>query len=81
MLASCGRSLLGRIKTKIKVQKEVLAGVTLQQTFVVEFVEQSKMCEDCHRSEASLTWTAVVQVRQGGPQAHVFVSRAAYIEA
>ena len=53
-----------RIKTKIKVQKEVLAGVTLQQTFVVEFVEQSKMCEDCHRSEASLTWTAVVQVRQ-----------------
>ena len=53
-----------RLKTKLKVQKEVLTGVTLQQTFVCEFIEQSKMCEECHRKEADMTWKAVVQVRQ-----------------
>ncbi len=39
-------------------------GAILQQVFVVEFVIQAQMCEDCHRVEAKDFWKAVVQVRQ-----------------
>ncbi|CAN8190401.1 unnamed protein product [Coccothraustes coccothraustes] len=53
-----------RIKLKLTVQKEVINGAVLQQVFVVEYVVQSQMCEDCHRIEAKDFWKAVVQVRQ-----------------
>lgn len=53
-----------RIKVKLKLQKEVERSVILQQTCVIEFIVQNKMCLDCHRSEASLTWESVVQLRQ-----------------
>lgn len=53
-----------RIKVKLTVQKEVMGGAILQQTFIVEFVINSMMCEDCHRREAKDFWKAVVQVRQ-----------------
>ncbi|CAG2162212.1 unnamed protein product [Oppiella nova] len=53
-----------RIKIKLTVQKEVMGGTILQQTFVVEFVVNGHMCEDCHRREAKDFWKAVVQVRQ-----------------
>lgn len=53
-----------RIKVKLKLQKEVERSVILQQTCVIEFIIQNKMCLDCHRSEASLTWESVVQLRQ-----------------
>lgn len=39
-------------------------GAILQQVFVVEFVVQYQMCDDCHRVEAKDFWKAVVQVRQ-----------------
>lgn len=39
-------------------------GAILQQVFVVEFVIQYQMCDDCHRVEAKDFWKAVVQVRQ-----------------
>lgn len=39
-------------------------GAILQQIFVVEYIVQSQMCEDCHRVEAKDFWKAVVQVRQ-----------------
>uniref|UniRef100_A0A673BBE1 60S ribosomal export protein NMD3 n=1 Tax=Sphaeramia orbicularis TaxID=375764 RepID=A0A673BBE1_9TELE len=53
-----------RIKMKLTIQKEVMNGAILQQVFVVEFVVQSQMCDDCHRVEAKDFWKAVVQVRQ-----------------
>uniref|UniRef100_A0A7N8WSX3 60S ribosomal export protein NMD3 n=1 Tax=Mastacembelus armatus TaxID=205130 RepID=A0A7N8WSX3_9TELE len=53
-----------RIKMKLTIQKEVMNGAILQQVFVVEFVIQSQMCDDCHRVEAKDFWKAVVQVRQ-----------------
>jgi nonsense-mediated mRNA decay protein 3 len=53
-----------RVKVKITVQKEVIGGTILQQVFVVEFVVNHQMCEDCHRREAKDTWTAVLQLRQ-----------------
>lgn len=43
---------------------QVMNGAILQQVFVVEFVIQSQMCDDCHRVEAKDFWKAVVQVRQ-----------------
>lgn len=39
-------------------------GAILQQVFVVEYVIQYQMCDDCHRVEAKDFWKAVVQVRQ-----------------
>jgi nonsense-mediated mRNA decay protein 3 len=53
-----------RIKVKVTIQKEVMGGAILQQVFVVEFVVNHQMCEDCHRREAKDTWNAVVQLRQ-----------------
>lgn len=48
----------------ITVSLQVLNGAILQQVFVVEFVVQNQMCDDCHRVEAKDFWKAVVQVRQ-----------------
>lgn len=58
---------------------QVMNGAILQQVFVVEFVIQSQMCDDCHRVEAKDFWKAVVQVRQKagvcGPLWVVFMCR------
>lgn len=54
-----------RLKTKLTIQKEVLNGAILQQTFVTEFVVDWHMCDACSRAAAnSDQWTACVQVRQ-----------------
>ncbi len=53
-----------RLKVRVTVQGQVVNDVILQQSCVVEFIVHNKMCEDCHRSEAKLTWNAVVQARQ-----------------
>lgn len=50
---------------------QVLNGAILQQVFVVEFVVQYQMCDDCHRVEAKDFWKAVVQVRQ---KVNVYIS-------
>ena len=54
-----------RLKTKLTIQKEVLNGAILQQTFVTEFVVEWRMCDACARTAAnSDQWNACVQVRQ-----------------
>jgi len=53
-----------RIKVKLTIQKEVFGGAILEQVFIVEYVVNHQMCEDCHRVEAKDFWRAVVQVRQ-----------------
>lgn len=53
-----------RVKVKLTVHKEVFGGATLQQVFVVEFIVNNQMCEDCHRTEAKDFWKCLVQVRQ-----------------
>jgi len=62
-----------RIKVKLKVPREVEQGVVLQPACVREFVVQSKMCLDCHKGEASLTWDSVVQVRQAVTHKRTFL--------
>ncbi|KAK7276197.1 hypothetical protein RIF29_17332 [Crotalaria pallida] len=54
-----------RIKVKVKVQKEVLNGAILEQTYPVEYVQQDHMCESCSRVQANPDqWVASVQLRQ-----------------
>lgn len=43
---------------------EVSGGAVLQQVFVVDYIINHHMCDDCHRSEAQDFWRALVQVRQ-----------------
>ncbi|KAI3708065.1 hypothetical protein L2E82_37097 [Cichorium intybus] len=54
-----------RIKVKLKVQKEVLNGVVLEQAYIVEYILQNQMCDSCSRVQANpVQWVAVVQLRQ-----------------
>lgn len=54
-----------RIKVKLKVQKEVLNGAILEQSYVVEYVQQDHMCDSCSRVQANPDqWVAAVQLRQ-----------------
>eukprot|EP00742_Colponemidia_sp_Colp-10_P002276 GILJ01002430.1.p1 GENE.GILJ01002430.1~~GILJ01002430.1.p1 ORF type:complete len:528 (+),score=93.79 GILJ01002430.1:79-1662(+) len=53
-----------RIKVKLTIQKEVLNGAILQQTFVVEFLVQTLQCDDCKKLWTPHTWVASCQVRQ-----------------
>jgi nonsense-mediated mRNA decay protein 3 len=53
-----------RLKLRLTIQKEVVAGAVLQQSFVVEYVIGNKQCPHCQRREAKDTWMAAVQVRQ-----------------
>ena len=58
---------LKRINVKMTVQKEVFRNIVLQQDVVSVFTVSNLFCDACHRSEANLTWKAVVQVRQRVP--------------
>lgn len=53
-----------RLKVQLTVQKEVVVGAVLQQSFVVEFVIRNQQCDDCAKQFTGGIWTAVVQVRQ-----------------
>jgi len=53
-----------RLKTKLTVQKEVVNGAVLQQSFIVEFVIRNQQCQDCQRAFAEGSWQALVQLRQ-----------------
>lgn len=53
-----------RIKVKLTVHGEINGGIVLQQIFIVEFVVQNQMCDDCHRTEAKDFWRCIVQIRQ-----------------
>ncbi|CAN6596330.1 60S ribosomal export protein Nmd3p [Trichomonascus vanleenenianus] len=55
-----------RTKIKITVQGEAkqFQNTLVEQTFVVEFYEDSAQCPDCAKSFTANTWRASVQVRQ-----------------
>ncbi|XP_065868596.1 uncharacterized protein [Euphorbia lathyris] len=62
-----------RIKLRLKIQKEVLAGAVLEQTFDAEFVQQETMCDACTRVQANPDqWVASVQLRQHVPHRRTF---------
>eukprot|EP01027_Heterolobosea_sp_BB2_P017116 GEZU01024280.1.p1 GENE.GEZU01024280.1~~GEZU01024280.1.p1 ORF type:complete len:534 (-),score=181.42 GEZU01024280.1:191-1594(-) len=53
-----------RLKVKLTIQKEVFNGTILQQSFVVDFVVITNMCEACRKLQTVHHWVASVQVRQ-----------------
>ncbi|KAK4360039.1 hypothetical protein RND71_022268 [Anisodus tanguticus] len=54
-----------RIKVRLRVQKEVLNGAVIEQSYVVEYVVQDQMCESCSKVQANPDqWVAAVQLRQ-----------------
>ncbi|KAI3846011.1 hypothetical protein MKX03_009539 [Papaver bracteatum] len=62
-----------RIKVKVRVQKEVLNGVVLEQAYLVEYVVQDHLCESCSRVAANPDqWIASVQLRQHVPHRRTF---------
>ncbi|KAG4932600.1 60S ribosomal export protein NMD3 [Glycine soja] len=62
-----------RVKVKVKVQKEVLNGAILEQSYPVEYVQQEHMCESCSRVQANPDqWVAAVQLRQHVSHRHTF---------
>jgi len=62
-----------RVKVKLTIQREVLNSTILQQIFVVDYIVQGQMCDDCHRREAKDFWKAVVQIRQKVPHKKTFL--------
>ncbi|KAK6134803.1 hypothetical protein DH2020_031473 [Rehmannia glutinosa] len=62
-----------RIKVKLTVQKEVLNGVILEQTCIVEYTVCEEMCGSCLRIKANPDqWECVVQLRQYVPHRRTF---------
>ena len=53
-----------QLKVKITIQKEVVSGMQVQQTFVIDFLVQNLQCEDCKRVYTPHLWQSQVQVRQ-----------------
>ncbi|KAF7811549.1 60S ribosomal export protein NMD3 [Senna tora] len=54
-----------RIKVKVKIQKEILNGAVLEQSYHIEYVQQEHMCESCSRIQTNPDqWVAAVQLRQ-----------------
>ena len=62
-----------RIKVKLTVQKEVMNGVILQQTFVVEFIVQNQQCDSCQKSYQHDPWKAKLQLRQNVDHKRTFM--------
>lgn len=53
-----------RLKIKLTIQKEVMHGTILQQSFVVTFIVRNQQCDECQALYSNQAWKAVVQVRQ-----------------
>lgn len=53
-----------RLKIKISIQKEIQDGTVLQNSLLLEFIENYQQCEDCMKSYTPHIWSAAVQVRQ-----------------
>ncbi len=51
-----------RLKLKLTVRKEVLHGVTVQETVQTTLVVKWIQCEDCAKEFTEQTWKALVQV-------------------
>ena len=49
-----------RLKVRLTVQKEVMAGTLLQQTMVIEFVISNLQCDDCKKTYTPHLWQSQV---------------------
>lgn len=61
-----------RLKVKLLIQKEVMNGLVLQQSTIVEFVIRNQQCVQCQASFAQGAWHSIVQVRQRASHKRTF---------
>eukprot|EP00397_Hematodinium_sp_SG-2012_P032716 GEMP01034858.1.p1 GENE.GEMP01034858.1~~GEMP01034858.1.p1 ORF type:complete len:459 (+),score=95.72 GEMP01034858.1:90-1466(+) len=61
-----------RIKLKLQLEKEIVAGTIMQQSHKIEIVVRTLQCVDCERDFTPHTWNTVVQVRQRCEQKRTF---------
>jgi nonsense-mediated mRNA decay protein 3 len=61
-----------RLKVKLTVQKEVMNGAILQQSFIVEYIIKNQQCEDCNSLFSNLSWRGCCQVRQRADHKRTF---------
>lgn len=52
------------LKVKMTVQEEVMTGVVMEQSIVVEYRVDNEQCLECKKSFTKHTWESCVQVRQ-----------------
>lgn len=63
-----------RLRLKLRLRREVLHGIVLEQTHPVEFVVHDRLCDSCSRAQANPDqWVAVVQLRQHVPHRRTFL--------
>ncbi|KAL5101361.1 hypothetical protein RYX36_005688 [Vicia faba] len=62
------------IKTRVYVEKEIINGETLQQSYVVEYVLDNRICDPCSRVQANPSqWVYAVQLAKHGSHARSFL--------
>jgi len=45
-----------RLKVKVTIQKEVMSGTNLQQTFIVDYIIANLQCDDCKKTYTPHLW-------------------------
>eukprot|EP00804_Cyclotella_cryptica_P012045 CCRYP_004503-RA/>CCRYP_004503-RA protein AED:0.09 eAED:0.09 QI:117/0.6/0.5/1/0.6/0.5/6/409/599 len=53
-----------RLKIRLTIQREVVSGTILQQSFVVTFIVRNQQCIECQAAFRQGSWKSLVQVRQ-----------------
>jgi nonsense-mediated mRNA decay protein 3 len=53
-----------RLKCRLTIQREVVSGTILQQSFSVVFIVRNQQCLECQAEFRQGSWKSVVQVRQ-----------------
>jgi nonsense-mediated mRNA decay protein 3 len=62
-----------RLKVKLTVQRQVMSGTVLQQSFVVEFIVRNQQCTECTADSRAGSWKSLIQVRQRVPHKRTFL--------
>ncbi|ACI65023.1 nonsense mediated decay protein 3-like protein [Thalassiosira pseudonana CCMP1335] len=53
-----------RLKIRLTIQREVVTGTILQQSFIVTFIVRNQQCVECQAAFRQGSWKSLVQVRQ-----------------
>jgi len=53
-----------RLKIRLTIQREVVSGTILQQSFIVTFIVRNQQCVECQAAFRQGSWKSLVQVRQ-----------------
>jgi nonsense-mediated mRNA decay protein 3 len=57
-------SIVASIQIRLTIQREVVTGTILQQSFLVIFIVRNQQCIECQAAFRQGSWKSLVQVRQ-----------------